>query len=345
MLGSIVKLIEQGKIPDIAVRAGIRKLCRQRLEEEHYRDLEAQSEQYNRFLEEVRNSALAIDTYKANEQHYEVPAAFFVEALGTHLKYSSGYWPQGVTTLDEAEQRMLALYLERGQLENGQSILELGCGWGSLTLYMASQLPDSEITAISNSHSQREYIMGQAEQRGLSNIQIITCDINAFEPDGQFDRVVSIEMFEHVRNYQRLFDQIASWLKPGGKLFVHVFCHRFLMYPFIAEGEDNWMARHFFSGGQMPSADTFLQFQQRLTVDSRWLVDGRHYEKTSNAWLANMDAAREKIMPVFQQTYGDDAEIWWQRWRIFFMSCAELFGMDQGTQWHVVHYLFSPNGR
>ncbi len=342
MLSTIINQIEKGNVPDFMVRAGIRKLCRQRLDEEYHRDIEAQSERYTGFLDELRSSRLAIETDKANEQHYEVPAEFFMKTLGKHLKYSSCYWDEHTETLDEAELNMLQMYLQRGGFEDGQRILELGCGWGSLTLFMAENFPASQITAVSNSASQREHIMNCASERGLENVEIITCDINDFQPEGQFDRIVSIEMFEHVRNYGQLFENIAGWLAKDGKLFVHVFCHRYLMYPFVEQGDDNWMGKYFFSGGQMPSADTFLNFQQHLRLNRRWLVDGRHYEKTSNAWLENMDRCRTELMPVLEATYGqEEAALWWQRWRIFFMSCAELFGLNRGAEWHVAHYLFS----
>ncbi len=340
MIKTLIQWIEKGYLPDVVVRAGIRKLVRARLVEEKADDVEQCDARYHEFLEEIKTSALAIDTDKANEQHYEVDADFYQYALGARRKYSSCYY-HGNETLDQAEEAMLALYLERGQFIDGQDILELGCGWGSITLYLAEKLPNSKITGVSNSNSQRRHIMSQAQARGFDNVNIITCDINELELHQQFDRVISIEMFEHVRNYQNLFKNISTWLKSEGKLFVHVFCHRFLMYPFIAEGEDNWMAKYFFSGGQMPAADTFYHFQEQLKIERRWLNSGQHYEKTSNHWLQNMDKNKAQIMPIFEKVYGPDAKLWFQRWRIFFMSCAELFGYDQGRQWFVAHYLFS----
>ncbi|MFC3195467.1 SAM-dependent methyltransferase [Marinicella sediminis] len=340
MIKAMIQWVEKGYLPDAVVRAGIRKLVRQRLKEECADDVEKQDLKYHQFLQEIKSSALAIETDKANEQHYEVDADFYQYALGARRKYSSCFY-QGNESLDEAEENMLALYVERGEFVDGQDILELGCGWGSITLYLAEQFPGSRITGVSNSNSQRRYIMGQAKERGLDNVHILTCDINELLLNEQYDRVISIEMFEHVRNYENLFNNIADWLKDDGKMFVHVFCHRYLMYPFLAEGDDNWMGRYFFSGGQMPAADTFYHFQQRLKIERRWLNSGQHYEKTSNHWLENMDRHKANIMPVFERVYGAEARLWFQRWRIFFMSCAELFGYDQGQQWLVAHYLFS----
>ena len=344
MIKQLIRWVEQGKLPDAVIRMGIRRLIKQRLADEQANHVELCDQKYHDFLQEIKQSAVAIDTDKANEQHYEVDAAFYQYALGKRRKYSSAYYHPN-DTLDQAEENMLALYLERGQFENGQDILELGCGWGSLTLYLAEQFPDSNITGVSNSHSQRQYIMAQAKQRGLANIKIITCDINDLQLERDYDRIISIEMFEHVRNYQSLFNAIAGWLRPTGKLFVHVFAHRFLMYPFIAEGDDNWMAKHFFSGGQMPAVDTFYHFQEHLKIERRWLNSGQHYEKTANHWLENLDANHDQAMPVLERVYGDDATLWMQRWRIFFMSCAELFGYDNGNQWLVAHYLFSLNNK
>ncbi|WP_068988607.1 SAM-dependent methyltransferase [Kangiella sediminilitoris] len=334
-------MMESGKLPDSIIRAGIRKLCEQRLDEEHVNDIEKQSEQYQRFLTELRKSQLAIKTDKANEQHYEVPAEFYLKALGKHLKYSGCLWTEQTKNLDEAEAEMLELYTQRGEFEDGQEILELGCGWGSLTLYLAAKYPESKITTLSNSNSQREYIEATAKERGLNNITVITVDINDFDTEERFDRIVSIEMFEHIRNYQHLFDNVSKWLKDSGKVFIHIFCHRYLMYPFEEEGDDNWMGKYFFSGGQMPAADTFLNFQQSLCLDERWLLSGQHYEKTSNAWLENMDKHTAEIITLFKTVYGEsEAKIWLQRWRIFFMACAELFGYRNGNEWLIAHYRF-----
>ena len=342
MIGQAIKLIEKGLMPDTLIRSGIRQLCKQRLSDEHIDNCELQSKRFNRFLQEIKSSDIAIKTEQANEQHYEVPSQFYQFALGGNLKYSSAYWLENTSSLTDAENLMLELYCRRGQFEDGQNILELGCGWGSLTLYLAAKYPNSNIVALSNSHSQRHHIEEQARQRHLNNITVITCDINQFNPKGLYDRIISIEMFEHIRNYQQLFDNMNHWLNDHGKLFIHIFCHRYLMYPYDEEGDDNWMGRYFFSGGQMPSADTFLHFQNKLQLEKRWILSGQHYEKTSNAWLDNMDKNKKHIMPIFEQTYGKDfAKLWFQRWRIFFMACAELFGYSNGNEWMVAHYLFN----
>lgn len=340
MIKNVIQLMEKGALPDWFVRQGIKQLCRQRLKDEAANDCEAQSRKFSNFLEELYKSSIAVETDKANEQHYEVPAEFYNLCLGEHKKYSSCYYENDDDSLNQAEKNMLEIYFERAQMSDGQNILELGCGWGSLTLFMAEAMPNSKITALSNSSSQREYINAQCKKRGINNITVITQDINEFNTEERFDRVVSIEMFEHVRNYDQLFENIARWLADDGKLFVHIFCHRYLMYPFLEDGDDNWMGRYFFSGGQMPATDTFLFFSKHLNIQRRWLVSGRHYEKTANHWLENMDKNKEQIMPIFAAVYEGDEKVWFERWRIFFMACAELFGYSQGNEWMVGHYLF-----
>ncbi len=340
---SLIDLVERGLLPDALTRYGIRRLCAQRLVEEGIDDAGVADARFRALLDELRRSPVAIETAAANEQHYELPTRFFELCLGKRLKYSSCYYATGNETLDQAEEAMLALYGERAQLRDGQDILELGCGWGSLTLWMAGQYPNSRITAVSNSATQRAHIEARCAARGWSHVRVITQDVNQLDlPAGSFDRCVSIEMFEHMRNYQTLLGRIAGWLRAEGKLFVHIFCHRSLMYPFETEGEGNWMGRHFFTGGLMPSADTLLHFQHALDIEQRWLLPGHHYEKTSNHWLANQDAHREEVMAVLEQAYGKaEAARWYQRWRIFWMSCAELFGYQGGHQWLVAHYRFS----
>ena len=283
---------------------------------------------------------MAVHTDAANSQHYEVPATFFETVLGDHLKYSACHWSPGTANLSEAEAQMLALSCERADLKDGQRVLELGCGWGSLTLWIAQHYPNSRITAMSNSASQREHILERAASHGLTNVEVITCDVNAFETEQRFDRVVSVEMFEHVRNYEVLMRRIAGWLVEGGALFVHIFCHRELMYPFEEHDESDWMSRHFFTGGLMPAEDTLLRFQGALAIEEQWRVSGTHYERTANAWLENIDARRAQVLPVLEAAYGGDAARWLQRWRMFFMACAELFGYDNGREWMVAHYRF-----
>ncbi len=331
---------ESGRVPDWLVRLGIRRLLQRRLGQELHRHPQRQSERAQGLIEQLRASPIAIETDAANEQHYEVPAAFYQLALGQRLKYSSAYWPDGVSDLDTAEVAMLRASCAHAELTNGQRILELGCGWGSLTLWMAAEYPDSEITAVSNSASQRAHIEGRAGELGLDNIKVITCDVNELELEERYDRVVSVEMFEHVRNYRALMQRISGWLLPGGKLFVHIFCHRFLLYPFETEGEGNWMGRYFFTGGLMPAADTLLHFQDDLVLEQRKLYSGRHYARTARAWLDNMDERRQEVAEVMRSAYGDQSARWQQRWRMFFMACEELFAYDEGNEWMVAHYRF-----
>lgn len=339
---SLIDLCENGLVPDVLTRYGIRQLCRQRLVEENINDIEKADLRFRRMLEELRQSPIAIETAAANEQHYEIPTRFFQLCLGKRLKYSSCFYKTGDETLDEAEVAMLGIYSERAELKDGQHILELGCGWGSLTLWMAEKYPNANITAVSNSATQRLHIEAVCRERGWQHVKVITCDVNTLELDAnQFDRVVSVEMFEHMRNYQTLLNRISKWMKPEAKLFVHIFCHRYVMYPFETDGDDNWMGKYFFTGGIMPSADTLLHFQQDMSIQQRWLLSGEHYEKTSNHWLANQDANREEIMQIMKSTYGEkDAKRWFNRWRMFWLSCAELFGLEDGNEWLVAHYLF-----
>lgn len=338
----LIGLAERGLLPDALLRHGIRRQCADRLRTESAGGPEAQAERFRARIEALRASPLAIHTDAANAQHYELPPAFFRECLGPRLKYSCAYYPRGDETLARAEEAMLALYGERAQLADGQRILELGCGWGSLTLWMAERHPNARITAVSNSRPQREHILAQCRARGFGNVEVITCDVNRLQlPAAAFDRCVSIEMFEHMRNYETLLGNIAGWLAPGGRLFVHIFAHRTLMYPFETGGEDNWMGRHFFTGGLMPAVDTLPWFQRDLRIEQRWLVDGTHYEKTANHWLQNQDARRDAVMAVLREACGDLAPLWFQRWRMFWMACAELFGYAGGREWLVAHYRFA----
>ncbi len=338
----LLGMAERGHIPDALLRQGIRRLCAQRLREEQEGGLDAQAARFAERIEMLRKSPVAIHTDAANAQHYELPPEFFQLCLGKRLKYSGCYYPRGDESLEQAENAMLALYGERAELADGQSILELGCGWGSLSLWMAERYPKAQITAVSNSNPQREHIEAQCRKRGLFNVRVITCDANQLELDPQqFDRCVSVEMFEHMRNYDTLLNRIAGWLRPGGKLFVHIFAHKTAMYPFETQGDDNWMGRHFFTGGLMPASDTLLWFQSALKIENRWHVDGRHYQRTANHWLANQDANRERVMVVLGKAYGrKSAPLWYQRWRMFWMSCAELFGYADGQEWLVAHYRF-----
>jgi len=259
--------------------------------------------------------------------------------MGPWKKYSCGLWPEGCKTLDESEEIALRTVCERAQITNTSlRILDMGCGWGSFTLYCATNFPNVSITSVSNSGSQREYIMNQAKERGLTNINVITCDINNFDgADRKFDRVVSIEMMEHVKNYELLLSRVASWMNDGGKMFVHIFTHKTNPFHYI----DGWMAENFFTGGQMPSDDLLLYFQKDLKIINHWVVNGQHYEKTCNAWLEKMDQERKPTLEVLARTYGKDkTREWLVNWRLFFIACAELFGYDNGNEWAVSHYLF-----
>ena len=341
MISKLIELAEKGIIPDYFIRQGIVRNCENRLKNENVSHTEKVSSKKQIWIEQMKESPIALVPEKANEQHYEVPPAFFENVLGKHLKYSSGYWPDGVNSLDESEESMLKLSFERAQLADGDSILELGCGWGSLTCYMASKLPNSKITAVSNSQDQKEHILNRCKNQGLDNIEVITADMNDFETENKYDRVVSIEMFEHMRNYKKLLSKVSSWLNDDGKLFIHIFTHQSVVYPFENQGEADWMAREFFSGGMMPSHDLLLHFQDDLIIDDVWSMLGTHYEKTSLAWVNKMDANKDSIMKIFLKTYGDDAKLWFQRWRIFFMSCEKLFGYNNGSEWGVSHYRFN----
>jgi cyclopropane-fatty-acyl-phospholipid synthase len=336
-------LVESGLLPDGLLRWGIRRICAARLREESAGGPEAQRERRRRLLAQLDASPIAIRTDAANMQHYDVPAEFFEHVLGLHMKYSCGYWPPEVSTLDESEEAMLALTAERARIAGGQRILELGCGWGSLTLFLAEHFPGCHITAVSNSRSQKEFIDARARTRGLRNVEVVTADMNTFDPGGRFDRIVSVEMFEHMRNYGELFARLARWMRPGGLLFVHVFAHARFAYPYEVRGPSDWMAQYFFTGGMMPSEDLLPAFDRDVRCIERWRLDGTHYQRTAEAWLARMDANRGRLRPIVARTYGEsDARLWWARWRLFFMACAELWGFRGGSEWIVCHYLFEP---
>lgn len=331
-------LIESGLVPDFVIRAAIRQMLRARLRHEDRGSDEANRAAKLAFIEEMKSNPIALRTDSANAQHYEVPAEFFEFVLGPRRKYSSAYFPDNCDSLSLAEEHMLRLTCERAQIADGQEILELGCGWGSLTLYIAEYFPKCRLTGISNSSSQTEYILAIAAARGLSNVTIITADINSFDVAQKFDRVVSVEMFEHMRNWELLLARISGWLKPEGKMFLHIFTHSRFAYPYEVGGAGDWMAQHFFTGGMMPSDDLPMFFDRNVRVTEHWRCLGTHYQKTAEAWLANMDANRAKLKPLLAKIYGKEKK-WWSRWRIFFMACAELWGFRDGREWLVSHYL------
>ena len=341
MIKLLIKLAEKGILPDFFIRLGISKLCGQRLTDANDLSLKAREEKHQKWVDILMESPIALVPEKANEQHYEVPPRLFELVLGAKLKYSSGYWPQGTSTLDDSEVEMLKLTTKRAALSDGQEVLELGCGWGSLTFHMALTYPNSKITAVSNSNDQRQFIEKKCDELKIKNIKVITADMNDFSSEKTFDRVVSIEMFEHMRNYDELLKRVSEWLKKDGKLFVHIFSHKEIAYPFEDKGEGDWMAREFFSGGQMPSHKLLTCFSSRMKIEKDWRVEGTHYEKTSLAWLNKMDENKKEVLKLFEKTYGkNEASTWFQRWRIFFMSCEVLFGFNKGSEWGVSHYLF-----
>jgi cyclopropane-fatty-acyl-phospholipid synthase len=338
---TIIGLVERGYVPDPIVRSGIRDRLRKTLADLPMDNCEAAIDHKKAFVAMMDTAPVAEVPDRANEQHYEVPAAFFDTVLGPRRKYSCCWWPKGVKDLAAAEEASLAATAERAGIGNDMDVLELGCGWGSFSLWCAERFPKSRFTAVSNSGSQRDFIMAQAAERGIDNLTVITADMNQFKAPARYDRIVSLEMFEHMRNWRTLFERVHGWLMDGGRFFMHVFCHREHPYPYEDTGPDDWMSHYFFAGGIMPSDDLPLWFQDHLRLVDRWRWDGRHYERTLNAWLARMDAERKRVWPILEDTYGkDQAGIWWQRWRLFFMACAELFGLEKGQEWYVGHYLF-----
>ena len=341
MIKLLITMSENQLLPDCLIRFGIRHLLKKRVASLVSQDTEINHRHKMNFIEAMNKETIALVPELANEQHYEVPSKFYDYCLGKHKKYSSCYWADKTKNLNQSESEALALTANHAQLKDGQSILELGCGWGSLTLWMASKYPKSKITAVSNSKSQKVYILSEAKKRKLRNIKVITADMNEFSIKDKFDRVVSVEMIEHMRNHKKLFKSIVSWLKPKGMFFMHIFVHQSQPYLFEVEGDDDWMSQYFFSGGMMPSKDLPLYFQDQMKLLSQWDWSGTHYEKTANAWLENLDKNKTRVLPILKETYGEKyGEMWLQRWRIFFMACAELWGYKKGVEWRVGHYLF-----
>ena len=338
LIGVGIRQAELGRIPDALIRPIIRRMLRQRLDAIAVNGGVADHERH--FAETMATQPIAMVPDKANEQHYEVPAEFFARVLGPHRKYSSCLYQNGVDELADAEADALTATVEHAGLVDGQDVLELGCGWGSLTLWMAAHYPKSRITAVSNSALQRAFIESQAQARGLDNVEIVTRDMNEFEAGAAYDRIVSVEMFEHMSNWRDLFARARQWLRDDGQLFIHIFTHRQVPYRFIEEGAGNWMGRYFFSGGIMPSRGLVGCFGDLFSIADQWDWNGRHYARTSEQWLKNLDAGKAAVMPILEATYGKrDVVIWFNRWRLFFLVVAELFAFNNGTEWSVSHYL------
>lgn len=336
------RLLAAGLVPDTLLRRVIRARVRGLQDSFAHLDAAEEAERTATLLARLQAGPVTVNTDDANRQHYELPPEFFGLVLGPRRKYSSCYWPPEVANLADAEEAMLALTAERAGLEDGQDVLDLGCGWGSLALWTAEHYPHSRVLAMSNSHNQRRFIEKRRDERGLANLEVRTAEVSSFEPGRRFDRIVSVEMLEHVRNHGPLMERMAGWLTPQGRLFVHVFCHRRHLYAFEPHGAGGWMAEHFFSGGIMPSWDYLTDRTDHLDLVERWEVDGRHYAKTLRAWLDNLDRARAGAMPLLEATYGSDrARLWLAYWRIFFMACEETFALDGGRSYFVGHYLFS----
>jgi cyclopropane-fatty-acyl-phospholipid synthase len=337
-----IALAESGKVPDALVRAGIRRLLADQLRRAGPPGSSRRAADREALRERLRNGPIAVHPDAANRQHYEVPAEFFRLFLGPRLKYSAGYWPEGVHSLAAAEEAMLDLTCRRARLADGMSVLDLGCGWGSLSLWIAERYPGCRVVAVSNSAGQREHIAAECRERGFAGVETLTSDINDFEPGRRFDRVISVEMFEHVRNHERLLERVAGWLEPGGKLFAHVFAHRELAYLYETGEEESWMARHFFTGGMMPSEDWLAGFDRDFRQLERWRINGRHYTATLEAWLRQLDAVRPRAQALLAGAGEPDPARQLRRWRIFLMASAELFGYAGGEEWLVSHALFEP---
>ena len=336
-----IEFTEKGLVPEPLIRFGIDRLIRKRLHERPYTNNKERQAYLEKLLTKLAELPPAVDTDAANEQHYEVPAAFYKTVLGKNLKYSGSLWEKGVANLDEAENAMLEHYAATAQIKDGMRILDLGCGWGSLSFFLAKRFPKAKITAVSNSASQKAYIDSKANKQNITNLQVLTKNVNDLTFERSFDRILSVEMLEHVRNHKLILKRLSNWLLPDGKLFIHIFCHRDYCYLFETDGTHNWMGRTFFTGGIMPSEDLLPRLAEDFQLEQLNFVNGVHYQKTAEAWHRNLVINKKNLMPVLQSIYGSDANRWFYRWKIFFLSCAQLFGFSNGQEWGVAHYLFS----
>lgn len=339
MLAFAINAAERAPLSDAVTLAGIDMLCART--KRRLANITDNAELA--FVKDMAKFPIASHTDEANRQHYEVPAEFFSLVLGAQRKYSCSYYTDATTTLDDAETAALAETVAHAGLLDGMDILELGCGWGSLSLYMAGRFPNARITSVSNSASQRDDIIGCARERGFSNLSVVTADMNDFTTGNRFDRVVSVEMFEHMSNWQALFERVRSWLQPEGRFFLHVFNHNNRSYRFDHNNPADWIAQHFFTGGIMPAFDLPHRLGRIFAVEQDWRWSGLHYRRTALDWLANFDREIERIRPILKRVYGSDARLWERRWRLFFLATAGLFGHQGGKVWGVGHYLLMPN--
>jgi cyclopropane-fatty-acyl-phospholipid synthase len=330
-------IVERVPLPDALTSAGVTFMCNQRL-----RSLRKAQPSDTGFATWMEQRPVAEHTDAANEQHYELPPRFFELSLGPNAKYSCCLYPTGTETLEQAELAALEATVEHAGLADGQDILELGCGWGSLSLFMAARYPSARITAVSNSRAQGDHIRASAAARGLANLTVITADMNAFQPEGRFDRVVSVEMFEHMANWRALLGRVRGWLQPDGRLFLHVFSHARYPYRFDTDDKSSWIAQYFFTGGIMPSQALIRAFPDLFEVEQEWRWDGTHYQRTALDWLALFDANTAGIEPVLRDVYGRDTGLWMRRWRLFYLATAGLFGNAGGREWGVSHWRLKP---
>jgi cyclopropane-fatty-acyl-phospholipid synthase len=331
-VSTMIGTAERMPLPDLVIRAAVQRLCSRTATRLALGDAESDAA----FADAMAARSTAEHGEATNTD--QVPTAFFAQVLGPSRKYSSCFYKEPKSTLQEAEEEALRQTAEHAGLADRQSILELGCGWGSLSLWMARRFPKSQVTAVSSSNNQREYIEAEAAARGLTNLRVVTADMNVFEPEREFDRIVSVEMFEHMTNWRPLLTRVKSWLAPGGRFFMHIFTHRAGAYLFDRTDREDWMAQHFFTGEVMPSHHLIRQYADLFEVEKEWRWSGVHYQRTALDWLGNFDAHRNAIEAVLCDVYGQDTTLWMRRWRRFFLATAGLFGYAGGSEWGVSHY-------